>query len=89
MSETPGWLSPTNDASAGAAGDANTFEMTSGVTPESTTAAGSTASATTSGAAADDNDLPGVILTMRLANMGVAIALVACSVRINTHLGFI
>lgn len=89
MSETPSWLSPANDAAAGGGGgtdnNTNAFEMTSGVTPESTSnhqiAAGPTASGATSAAAADDQDLPGVILTMRLANMGVAIALVACSVR--------
>jgi len=83
MSETPGWLSPTSGAGA-PAGDSNTFEMTSGVTPEpspgASAAAGSNGNSSGE-AATDDNDLPGVILTMRLANMGVAIALVACSVR--------
>lgn len=29
---------------------------------------------------ADDADLPGVILTMRLANMGAAVALIVCAV---------
>ena len=85
MSETPAWLSTDN---AGGGGD--NFEMTSGITasePVATpTGGGSTTSGTvggsttTSGAAAEDNDLPGIILTMRLANMGVAVALVACSV---------
>lgn len=28
----------------------------------------------------DDKELPGIILAMRLANMGVSIALMACSV---------
>jgi hypothetical protein len=30
----------------------------------------------------DEKDLPGIILAMRLANMGVSIALMACSVSI-------
>jgi hypothetical protein len=30
----------------------------------------------------DDPDLPGIILTMRLANMGVAAALIVISVRV-------
>jgi hypothetical protein len=36
---------------------------------------------------ADDNnpDLPGVILTMRLANIGVSIAMIVTSVRINVQ----
>ena len=82
MADTPGWLSPNNDAGTGGGGGDNTFEMTTGVTPEPTSGAvgGSTTTSTTA-AAANDEDLPGVILTMRLANMGVAIALVACSVR--------
>jgi hypothetical protein len=39
------------------------------------------ASSSTTADGEDDPDLPGVILTMRLANMGVAIALIAVSVR--------
>jgi hypothetical protein len=39
------------------------------------------ASASSTDLAADDADLPGVILTMRLANMGIAVALVVVAVR--------
>lgn len=43
--------------------------------------AGTNASAAAS--VEDDADLPSIILTMRLANMGVSIALIATSVRWN------
>lgn len=85
MSDTPAWLTESGNAQGVGGGD--NFEMTTAVaiTQPTAPAGGSTTSgtgATASGTAAgaDDGDLPGVILTMRLANMGVAIALVAVSI---------
>lgn len=84
MSETPAWLNSDTNANAGS-GD--NFEMTTAVTgsqpttPLASATSGTGGSTISAGATEEDNDLPGVILTMRLANMGVAIALVACSVR--------
>jgi hypothetical protein len=84
MSDTPAWLATGSDKAAPVGGD--NFEMTTGVTA-SQPATPSGASTTTSGASAaaesPQEDLPKIILTMRLANMGVAIALIVCSVRIT------
>jgi len=93
MSETPTWL--TNDNNN--AGVDNSFEMTSGVTPAAPATAPAAASATggsmvadgSTTPAAEEKDLPGIILTMRLANMGVAIALVACSVRMQLDIAML
>ena len=70
MADAPSWLSNDDNAAAPAAAT-QSFEMSSG-------ADGAPAASTTS--VPDDPDLPGVILTMRLANMGVAAGLMACSV---------
>ena len=35
---------------------------------------------------ADEKELPGIILVMRLANMGVSIALMACSVSLQLYM---
>ena len=91
MSETPAWLSD-NNGNAGGGGDGN-FEMTEGVnvTQPATPTGSATASGTASpsnaqvGSAEDAEKLPGVILTMRLANMGVAIAL--CTVSVSNKKG--
>jgi hypothetical protein len=68
--DTPEWLeSSGNDAPTA---------------PPPTTSTTSAATTTTSNAAVvpeEDKELPGIILVMRLANMGVSIALMACSVR--------
>jgi hypothetical protein len=72
MTDTPSWLSKENAASAPAPA-AESFEISSG--------ADNNASRPTT--IQDDADLPYIILMMRLANMGVAIALMACSVRSN------
>ena len=83
MSETPAWLSGGDNANGG------NFEMTEAVNITQPTApVGGSATATTSVAApaagsqeeADAEKLPGVILMMRLANMGVAVALMVISV---------
>lgn len=46
-----------------------------------TGAAASETNAASSIAEADEKDLPHVILMMRLANMGVAVAMIVCAVR--------
>ncbi|CAB9517509.1 COPI associated protein [Seminavis robusta] len=84
MADTPAWLSSGNDNNAAAAGGGDNFEMTTGVAASqqpTTPTVGSTTSATAaSSTEAAEEDLPRMILTMRLANMGVAIALIVCSV---------
>ena len=80
MSETPDWLADNN---AGDSGGAGNFEMTTGVaqtTPAASATSGGGASSSDAAAAEDEEGLPKMILLMRLANMGVAIALVTCSV---------
>ncbi len=66
MSSTPEWLSP-------AATSAPAPKMETGVIS-------SQPAPVTSPSASEDAELPGVILTMRLANMGVSIFLVVISV---------
>jgi len=82
MAETPAWLS--SDSPTANAGGGDNFEMTTAVAQPSAGASPSSgttgASAITGGNAEDDEKLPGVILTMRLANMGVSIALVVVSI---------
>jgi hypothetical protein len=75
MADTPSWLSPGNEAPAPAAGASTTLEVDNGV------GAAPAASADYGVTENQDNDLPGMIFTMRLANMGVAIALITISVR--------
>jgi hypothetical protein len=79
-SDTPSWLQTGNEApptappagnsslhtSGGEVGGGGTLNTNYGVTPVDNQ---------------DDKELPGVILTMRLANMGVATAIIAVSVR--------
>lgn len=76
----PSWLSEsgTKSAPAAAAPAADIASSTVHVDSLAAPAAGESATAMN---AADEAELPGVILTMRLANMGVAIALVIISVR--------
>lgn len=78
MTDTPSWLSPEEDGAAAAAPApapaTESFEI-SGNNEASTGLVQSNTSTP------DDADLPGIILMMRLANMGVASALMACSVR--------
>lgn len=62
--------------------------ITSVPPPPPPPAAPTASSSTTAADGEDDPDLPGVILTMRLANMGVAIALIAVSVRLVTEVAF-
>lgn len=73
MADAPSWLSNENEAPTPAPA-AESFEINTG-TGDNNAATRSTTSAQ------DDADLPGIILMMRLANMGVSAALMACSVR--------
>lgn len=80
MTDTPSWLTPEGGAAApapAAPSAPDTFALNES-TP--TTSAAPTGSVPAAAAGVDD-ELPGVILTMRLVNMGVACALMACSVR--------
>ena len=90
MADTPSWLTSGGNNNAGTVGGGgDNFEMTTGVNASktaTTTPSGATASGTAGAGAAEttttpQEDLPKIILTMRLANMGVAIALMVCSVR--------
>lgn len=78
---TPAWLQAnTAEATTSAAPVVDNGGITSVPPPAPPTPAQLQAAA----AAADDEDdpdLPGIILTMRLANMGVAVAIIAVSVR--------
>jgi hypothetical protein len=77
-SETPTWLSPGNEAPAPAPAPAGS---STGGLDTAITSGGATDSNYGVSSAADDRELPGVILTMRLANLGVAAALMTVSVR--------
>lgn len=84
MSEAPSWLdTPTNTAAATEFATASNSGLdTSGVSPMNIENADSNAN-TTAAAATDeakDKDLPGIILFMRLLNMGAAAALISISV---------
>lgn len=85
-SETPSWLKTDNDNAV------DNYEMTEPAStpasaPEPNTTATTTTTTTPSGGDdAEDQELPGVILTMRLANMGVAILIVVISVRIDCNI---
>mmetsp|Transcript_4891 Transcript_4891/g.6916 ORF Transcript_4891/g.6916 Transcript_4891/m.6916 type:complete len:182 (-) Transcript_4891:300-845(-) len=74
MSEEPSWLTPETGGAAPAPAAPDTFAINNG---RSDSAGESTRNAAVD---ANDSELPGVILTMRLANMGVSVALITCSV---------
>lgn len=84
MTDTPSWLTPEGGGAAAPAPAApsapDTFALNEGAPTTSTPSA---PAATAGAAQAADDDLPGVILTMRLANMGVAVALIVCSVSLQ------
>ena len=87
MSQTPSWLS--NDQPAVSA--TTTPTTTTNPSPLEVDASGA-GSSPDGGAAADqsndEKELPGVILTMRLANMGVAAYLITVSVRTSDYRTF-
>ena len=79
-SETPSWLS-NDQPSAVATGTSSRTTTPTPLEVDSSGTGTAGGSATAGGAAADDEkDLPGVILTMRLANMGAAAYLMTVSV---------
>jgi len=85
----PTWLTP--EGTNGAAGAAAPHASASAAPTLNEGAAsdtGASASAATNGAGDDDGaadaELPSIILIMRLANMGAAAALIACSVRFRS-----
>jgi hypothetical protein len=89
---TPAWLqSNTTEAPAPAPVDnGGIISVPPPAPPQQTNSSNS--DNTTAAAENDDPDLPGVILTMRLANMGVATAIIVVSVRHkkeNTHTRFL
>lgn len=75
MSETPTWLAGSNDAPAPATSPLEVSAPPSTSSPTSAQASGA------AGAADDDKDLPGVILMMRLLNMGMAGGIITAAVR--------
>jgi hypothetical protein len=80
MAEAPSWLTP----EAGTSGAGST-SLSQGMTLDNnnSNAAASSGAAPSAGFSStpdDDKELPGVILTMRLANMGVAVAVMTISV---------
>jgi len=79
MTDTPSWLSSDEGGAAPAPAPAKESLEIAG--DDGNAAAANTSTTTTP----DDADLPGIILMMRLTNMGVAAALIACSVRYMCH----
>jgi hypothetical protein len=81
MTDTPSWLSPEEGGAAAPAPATNTesFEISGNEGAAPAPSASNTSSP-------DDADLPGIILMMRLTNMGVAVALMACSIVLMTTL---
>jgi hypothetical protein len=80
MTDAPSWLSKENESPAPAPA-AESFEINTGTGDAATPLAASAQDK-------DDADLPGIILMMRLTNMGVSAALMACSVRYDDDLCF-
>jgi hypothetical protein len=71
MSDTPNWLAPGNDAPAPAS---SSLEVSGTSAPAATQDSGAAATD-------DDKDLPGIILMMRLTNMGMAGGIITAAVR--------
>ena len=80
---TPAWLQPNTTEATTAAAPA-VADNNGGITSVPPPAPPTPAQLQAAAAALEDDedpDLPGVILTMRLANMGVAVAIIVVSVR--------
>ena len=80
---TPSWLSDNNNNFGGGStgGDVLAADTNNAVATTSPSPLGiSTTNGTNASNDDDDPDLPGVILTMRLANIGVAVTLIVYSV---------
>jgi hypothetical protein len=80
--QTPTWLS---DSVGGSAPAMQQDAIESVPIDDAVAASGVDGSAAASAPEADEKDLPHVILMMRLANMGAAVALVTCAVRMYTR----
>jgi len=78
MSGTPSWLTTQKQDSAPAA--ASNFETSSGLNDSTASAPVPALSSNAGSSTNDEDDLPGIILFMRLANMGAAVGLMACSI---------
>lgn len=78
MSESPSWLTEDKDAGSPAMQTVSVDTPAPVASPAPAAAPGGSMSA--SAVDPDDKELPGIILAMRLANMGVSIALMTCSV---------
>lgn len=77
---TPAWLRD-NATEATSAAPTAPSPNTNGIVESVPLPPTAAAAANTDDSNADDPDLPGIILAMRLANMGVATAMVVTSVR--------
>lgn len=76
MSENPSWLESGNAGPTPPPAEVFSLDSSSAPVTSSTTSANAPVQLT----AEEEKDLPGIILVMRLANMGVAIALMTISV---------
>jgi hypothetical protein len=74
MADSPAWLSEDSRGAAPAAPDP--------IIAAAPVAAPPLTSSNNAAFDADDKELPGIILIMRLANMGASVALMACSVSV-------
>lgn len=80
MSEAPSWLTEDKDAGSPAMQTVSVDTPAPVASPAPAAAPGGSMSASATAVDPDDKELPGIILAMRLANMGVSIALMTCSV---------
>ena len=79
--ENPSWLDNTNSNAGPTPPPAEVFSLDSTKSDSATTTKADNKKDTpVTLTAEEEKDLPGIILVMRLANMGAAIALMACSV---------
>ena len=79
MSAEPSWLTPETSTGAAAPAPAPSAPDTFAVNTSTNNNDFAGANTSTTSAATDD-ELQGMILTMRVANMAVSVALVTCSV---------
>lgn len=80
MADSPSWLTPQENA-------APAMDVPiAAPKAAAASAAAPSSSLMTEQMVADEKELPGIILVMRLANMGVSIALMACSVSLQLYM---
>ena len=80
MSQTPSWLQEDSGDATGVPAPVSAPASSAAFETQTAVSDGNAVAATNGGSTVDEADLPSMILIMRLANMGVAIALVTCSV---------